>query len=78
LILGSNLGEVGLGRGLRGEEEGCDVGEKSKLVLAAPGPLLTPPPSSPPQRPLPGPTPPKFDPHERHRAFVETGCVGFC
>ena len=33
---------------------------KIRMVLAAPGPLLTPPSSSPPRRPLTGSTPPKL------------------
>ena len=44
------------------------------MVLAAPGPLLTPTPSSShhlplhaPRRPLTGPTPPKFDPRMKRR-----------
>jgi len=37
------------------------------MVLATPGPLLTPPPSSSPRRPLSGPTPPKFDPRIKRR-----------
>ncbi len=35
------------------------------MVLAAPGPLLTPLP--PPRRPLTGPTPPKLDPRMKRR-----------
>jgi hypothetical protein len=43
---------------------------KSRMVLAAPGPLLTPPPSSFPPKTLSGPTPPKFDPCTKQQAPV--------
>ena len=41
--------------------------KKSGMVLAAPGPLLTPPPSSSPPKTLTGPTPPKLDPRMKRR-----------
>jgi hypothetical protein len=45
---------------------------KSRMVLAAPGPLLTPPPVPlpPPRRPLTGPTPPKLDPRMKRRTTL--------
>jgi hypothetical protein len=39
------------------------------MVLAAPGPLLTPPPSSSSPKTPTGPTPPKFDPRMKKRTI---------
>ena len=48
-----------------------------RMVLATPGPLLTPPPSSSPRRPLTGPTPPK-DSCSAECEKPQLGCSGGC